>query len=150
MADLAVGADWTIAAVLMVAGAGKGFRPARARDVVLALLEGALAVGLVLRPLPWILAAAALALCCVYFAYSLIRKTPCHCFGEGLPATAVAAQRIRNGVLVLISGALLLFEYFSSGKPAVGFADAAIGAATALVIVVGPWLFSWARKESVV
>jgi hypothetical protein len=150
MADLVVGVDWTIATVLMVAGVGKGLRPASPRDVALAFLEGALAVGLVLRALPSIFAAAALALCCAYFAYALVRKEPCRCFGEGLPATAVAAQRIRNGVLVLTSGGLLLLERLSSGKPALGFADAAIGAATASAIIVGPWLFSWARGESAV
>lgn len=95
------------------------------------------------RPLA---ACTAFVLFAVYVAYAIVAKGGrCHCFGQGLPATGRAMQRLRNATLFGISGVFLVTVSAASTQSASESPVLAmgVGVISGIAIVAMPWTVDW-------
>jgi hypothetical protein len=128
------------------AAIGKFVAGGTTQDRLVALLEGAVVVGLLLPRVRLVgaLAATFLSLAYVLYAFSPAALKRCHCFGARLPSTSLTAQRWRNATLAITTlscvGAIVLA---GPGTLATPLFDYLGGVVLGGFVITIPWALDW-------
>jgi hypothetical protein len=149
MLDVAVFLAVVLATVFGSAGMGKLIGGGTTQDHLIALLEGAVALCVLVPPVRLVGALAAAFLSFSYVVHAFIRPgaNRCHCFGERLPSTSLTGQRWRNATLAIVStsctAAILMA---ASDSVATSLFDYLGGVALGGFVISVPWVLDWLQS----
>lgn len=146
MPDVSQTLAYVVATVFATAAVSKLLTYQRTiSDLLVIVLELALAVLLLSRWEVFPVALISLIVCLAYalYAWTRYRGEQCQCFGDRLPATPRGGQRFRNTALLLCVLGYTAIISHTQGTAIAVIADALVGVVVGASLVAGPWLWAW-------